>query len=53
MDTIFINIENRKNSEFHVLVLKLTDKLDIRNQKRHALSILVFTKMERHEKLIR
>ena len=30
MDTIFMNSENSRTSEYHVLVLKLTDKLDIR-----------------------
>ena len=30
MDAIFINSENSKTSEYHVLVLKLTDKLDLR-----------------------
>ena len=30
MDTIFMNSENSKTSEYHVLVLKLTDKLDLR-----------------------
>ena len=30
MDTIFMNLENSKTSEYHVLVLKLTDKLDLR-----------------------
>ena len=30
MDTILMNSENRRNSEYHVLVLKLTDKLDLR-----------------------
>ena len=30
MDTIFINSENSKNSERYVLILKLTDKLDLR-----------------------
>ena len=30
MDTIFITSENSKTSEYHVLVLKLTDKLDLR-----------------------
>ena len=30
MDTIFINSENSKTSEPHVLMLKLTDKLDLR-----------------------
>ena len=30
MDTIFMNSENSKTSEYHVSVLKLTDKLDLR-----------------------
>ena len=41
MDTIFMNSENSKTSEHHVLVLKLTDKLDLRRgQKTVALSNL-------------
>ena len=41
MDTIFMNSENSKTSENHVLVLKLTDKLDLRRgQKTVALSNL-------------
>ena len=41
MDTIFMNSENSRASEFHVLVLKLTDKLDLRKgQKSVALSNL-------------
>ena len=31
MDTIFMNSENSRTSEYHVLVLKLTDKLDLRS----------------------
>ena len=30
MDTIFMNSENSRTSEYHILVLKLTDKLDLR-----------------------
>ena len=30
MDAIFMNSENSKTSEYQVLVLKLTDKLDLR-----------------------
>ena len=30
MHTIFMNSENSRSSEYHVLVLKLTDKLDLR-----------------------
>ena len=41
MDTIFKNSENSKTPEYHVLVLKLTDKLDLRRgQKGVALSNL-------------
>ena len=41
MDTIFMNSENSKTSEYHVLVLKLTDKLDPRRgQKTVSLSNL-------------
>ena len=39
MDTIFTNSENSRTSEYHVLVLKLTDKLELRRgQKTVALS---------------
>ena len=30
MDTIFMNSEHSRSSEYHVLVLKLTDKLDLK-----------------------
>ena len=41
MDTIFMNSENSRNSEYHVLLLKLADKLDLRRgQKSVALSNL-------------
>ena len=30
MDAIFMNSENSKNSESHILILKLTTKLDFR-----------------------
>ena len=41
MDTIFMNLENSRTSEYNVLVLKLTDKLDLRRgQKSVALSYL-------------
>ena len=39
MDAIFMNSENSGTSKHHVLVLKLTDKLDLRRtQKTVALS---------------
>ena len=39
MDTIFMNSEKSRILEYHVLVLKLTDKLDLRRgQKSVALS---------------
>ena len=31
MDTIFMNSENSRTSEYHVFVLKLADKLDLRS----------------------
>ena len=41
MDTIFMDSENSRTSEYHVLVLKLTNKLDLRRgQKTVALSNL-------------
>ena len=41
MDTIFLNSENSRTPEYHVLVLKLIDKLDLRRgQKSAALSNL-------------
>ena len=41
MDTIFVNSEKSRTSEYHVLVLKLADKLDLRrDQKSVALSNL-------------
>ena len=43
MDTIFTNSENSKTSEPHVLILKLTDKFDLRRgEKIIALSNLSF-----------
>ena len=30
MDTIFMNSENSRTSEYRILMLKLTDKLDLR-----------------------
>ena len=39
MDTIFINFKNSKTSEAHVLILNLTDKLELRRgEKSIALS---------------
>ena len=34
MDTIFMNSENGKTSEPHILILKLTDKLDLRRSEK-------------------
>ena len=39
MDTIFMNTENSRTSEYHVLVLKLTDKLDLKSVALSNLSI--------------
>ena len=41
MNTIFMNSQKSRTSEYHVLILKLTDKLDVkRGQKSVALSNL-------------
>ena len=41
MDTIFMNSENSRTSQYQVLILKLTDKLDLgRGEKSIALSYL-------------
>ena len=41
MDTIFMNSENSRTPEYNILVLKITDKLDLRRgQKSVALSNL-------------
>ena len=32
MDTIFMNSQNNTNPEPHVLILKLTNKLDFKNR---------------------
>ena len=40
MDTIFINSENSGTSEYHVLVLTLADKLDLKTGQSIALSNL-------------
>ena len=41
MDTIFMNSANSRTSEYHILELKLADKLDLRRgQKGVALSNL-------------
>ena len=34
MDPIFMNSENSKTSEPHILILKLTDKLDLRRSEK-------------------
>ena len=62
MDTIFMNSENSRTSEYHVLVLKLTDKLDlrrgqkIRSKKRSKKCCFIksyhLLYMEKHKKLI-
>ena len=40
MVTIFINSENSKTSEYHVLLLNLTNKIDPRREKTVAISNL-------------
>ena len=40
MDAIFINSENSRTSEYHVLLLNVTNKIDLRSEKAVALSNL-------------
>ena len=43
MDIIFINSENSRTSKYHVLLLKLTDKLDLRRgQKSNQIMTVCF-----------
>ena len=42
MDTIFMNSENSKTSEPHVLIFKLTDKLDLRRREKSIVSSNIF-----------
>ena len=54
MDTIFMNSGNSKTSKLHVLILKLTNKLDLRiGENIIALSNVGILHMEKHNKLIR
>ena len=34
MDTIFMNSESSKTSKLHVLILNLTDKIDLRSDEK-------------------
>ena len=36
METIFVNFKNSKTSEPHVLILNLTDKLEVRRGEKNA-----------------
>ena len=54
MATIFMNSENSKTSEHNVLVLKLTDKLDLRRgQKTVALSNQNLLYLEKYKEFIK
>ena len=39
MDTVFVNLENSRTSEYHVLVLKLADKLDLRRGRKSSVAL--------------
>ena len=58
MDAIFVNFENSKTSKPHVLILKLTDKLNLKEgEKNVALSNLIiyytFKNIKAHTKIIK
>ena len=44
--------ENSKTSKTHVLILNVTDKIDLRRGEKTIYQILVFTIHGKHEKLI-
>ena len=52
MDTIFMNSENSKTSEPHILILKLTDKLDLRRGEKIIALSKYLLHVEKHKKLI-
>ena len=54
MDTIFMNSENSKTSAPHVLILKVTDKLDLRGGEKKCCFIKpsYLLHMEKHKKFI-
>ena len=54
IDTIFMNSENSETSELYILILKLTDKLDLRaDEKSIALSNLsIYYKWKKIKSLI-
>ena len=39
MDAIFMNAENSRTSEHHILLLKLTDKLDLRSGQKSVVAL--------------
>ena len=54
IDIIFMNSENIKISESHVLILNLTDKLDLRRGEKGIvlLNLSVYHTWKSHKKLI-
>ena len=44
MDTIFMNSENSRASQYHVLVLKLIDKLDLTRSQKVLLYRIIYGK---------
>ena len=39
MDTIFMNSENSRTPEYHVLVFKVSDKLDLRRGQKKSIAL--------------
>ena len=52
MNTIFINSENRKTSKAHILMLKLTNELDLRMGEKIIIKSWYLLHMKKHKKLI-
>ena len=53
MDTIFMNCKNSKTSDPHIVLLNLTDKINLKRSDEHvALSNLTITVHEKTNKVI-
>ena len=54
MDTIFMNSEKNRTSKAHILILKLTDKLDLRIGKKaiDLSNLSIYCMWKKHKKLV-
>ena len=54
MDTIFLNSENSKHSKPHILMLNLTDKIDLRRREKSIIltNVSIYYTWKKDKKLI-